>query len=210
MANVAGEGTAVKIASIDESAVGLTWMIDEPQTRTSHALVDNARVWLVDPVDEPAVMERVAALGEPVAVLQLLDRHNRDCAALAARLGVPHLRVPATLPDTPFEAVPLVNARLWREVALWWAARRTLVVAEALGTSPAYAPSAAGAGVSIGLRLRPPRRLAAYQPEHLLVGHGAALHGPSAEAALTEALARSRHDLLRGTVALPRALMRRR
>jgi hypothetical protein len=210
MAKVAGGSAAVMIASVDESAVGLTWMVDEPQMRTSHALVDNGRVWLVDPVDDTAVMERVAALGEPVAVLQLLDRHKRDCAALAARLDVPHLRVPATLPGTPFEVVPLVNARLWREVALWWAARRTLVVAEALGTSRAFAPSAAGAGVSIGLRLRPPRRLAAYHPEHLLVAHGAALHGPSAEAALTEALARSRRDLVRAAVALPRALLRRR
>ena len=29
------------------------------------------------------------SLGEPAAVLQLLDRHNRDCAAFAERLGVP-------------------------------------------------------------------------------------------------------------------------
>ena len=30
------------------------------------------------------------ALGEIAGVLQLLDRHNRDCAPLAERFGVPH------------------------------------------------------------------------------------------------------------------------
>ena len=54
MAKVAGGSAAVMIASVDESAVGLTWMVDEPQVRTSHALVDNGRVWLVDPVDDTA------------------------------------------------------------------------------------------------------------------------------------------------------------
>jgi hypothetical protein len=209
MARVVREGTTVSIASLDESAVSLTWVVDEPMARTSHALVDAGRVWLVDPIDEPAVLERVAALGEPVAVLQLLDRHNRDCAALAARLRVPHLRLPTALPGTPFEVVPLVNARLWREVALWWAARRALVVAEVIGTAPAYAPGPSGAGVSIGVRLWPPRRLAAFEPEHLLVGHGAALHGTRAAAALREALVRSRRDIPRAAVALPRALARR-
>lgn len=192
--------------SLEESPVGLTWVVDEPVERASHALVDQGRVWLVDPTDDPAALARALDLGPPVAVVQLLDRHNRDCAALAARLGVPHLRVPAALPGTPFEVVPVVNAGFWREVALWWAEARVLVVAEAVGTAATYAPSPQGAGVSIGLRLWPPRRLAAYQPEHLLVGHGPALHGPRAAAALREALARSRRDLPRALVALPRAL----
>jgi hypothetical protein len=148
----------------------------------------------------------VAALGKPAAVLQLLDRHNRDCAALADRLGVPHLKVPAALPDTPFEVIHLVGARFWQEVALWWAEPRVLVVAEAIGTAAAFAPGRMGAGVHIGLRLWPPRRLGPYEPEHLLVGHGPALHGPRATASLHEALGRSRRDLLRAAVALPRAL----
>jgi hypothetical protein len=191
--------------ALDESPIGLTWVLDEPIERASHALVYQGRVWLVDPTDDPVALERALALGSPAAVVQLLDRHNRDCAALAARLGVPHLRVPAALPGTPFEVVPLVSARFWREVALWWAEARVLVVAEAIGTAGTYAPGPQGAGVSIGLRLWPPRRLAARQPEHLLVGHGPALHGPRATAALREALARSRRDLPRALVALPRA-----
>jgi hypothetical protein len=192
------------IASLEERPDGLTWVIDEPLRRASHALVDGGRVWLIDPTLAASVLERATALGEPAAVIQLLDRHNRDCAALAARLGVPHLRVPDALPGTPFEVLRVVDMPLWREVALWWPARRALVVAEAVGTAPAYAPGSFGAGVSIGLRLWPPRRLAAYQPQHLLVGHGASLHGPHAAAALREALARSRRDLGRALVALPR------
>lgn len=193
--------------ALEESPVGLTWVLDEPIERASHALVCQGRVWFVDPTDDPAALERALALGSPAAVVQLLDRHNRDCAALAARLDVPHLRVPAALPGTPFEVVPVVSAGFWREVALWWPEARVLVVAEAIGTAATYAPGPQGAGVSIGLRLWPPRRLAACRPEHLLVGHGRALHGPRATAALREALARSRRDLPRALVALPRALV---
>jgi hypothetical protein len=193
--------------TLTRSSVGLTWVLDEPMARASHALVDDrGGVWLVDPTDEPAALEAALALGPPVGVLQLLDRHNRDCAFLAERLGVPHLNVPASVPDSPFEVVPLVERRFWREVALWWPARRALVVAEAVGTSPGYAPGSLGAGISVGLRLWPPHRLAALEPEHLLVGHGPPLHGPGAAPALREALRRARLDLPRAVVALPLAL----
>ena len=47
------------------------------------------------------------ALGEPAGVLQLLDRHNRDGAAWAARLGVPLRRAWEGVGDTPFEALPV-------------------------------------------------------------------------------------------------------
>ncbi len=192
--------------SLGGGRIGLTWVADEPIARTSHALVDEGRVWLVDPTDDATALERALALGRPVAVVQLLDRHNRDCAALAARLGVPRLKVPAALPESPFEVIPVVGVHVWREIALWWPEARTLVVAEAIGTAAMYAPGRLGAGVHIGLRLWPPRRLGPFRPEHLLVGHGPALHGPETAAALSEALARSRRDLPRAVVALPRAL----
>lgn len=200
----------MSIDSLDQSPAGLTWVTHEPIARTSHALVDAGRVWLIDPTYDRDVLERVASLGEPVAVLQLLDRHNRDCEATAARLGVRHWRVPAALPDTPFQVLPVVSARFWREIALWWPERRTLVVAEAIGTAPTYMPGPSGAGVSIALRLCPPRRLAAYEPEHLLVGHGIPLHGPGAAAALREAIERSRRDLPRAVIGLPQVLIRSR
>jgi hypothetical protein len=52
-------------------------------------------VWLVDPVDVPEAIERARSLGEPAAVLQLLDRHGRGCAAVAERLGVAEALVTA-------------------------------------------------------------------------------------------------------------------
>ena len=42
------------------------------------------------------------------------------------------------------------------------------------------------------LKLTPPRMLGAYEPEHLLVGHGEGVHGPEAATALQRALSRSR------------------
>jgi hypothetical protein len=32
--------------------LGLSWVLDEALERTSHALVDGGRVWLVDPVGD--------------------------------------------------------------------------------------------------------------------------------------------------------------
>ena len=111
------------------------WVVDEFMERCSHALVVDGRVWLVDPVDGDGVEERVRAAGEPAGVLQLLDRHNRACAEYARRLGVPHHRVPFEQVG-PFEPIPVVRRSFWQEVALWWAERRVLVCADALGTVP--------------------------------------------------------------------------
>ena len=82
----------------DEFEHGFGWSTEgERVQRTSHAIRAGGRVWLLDVVDGDGLDERIAALGEPAAVVQLLDRHNRDCAAVAERLGVP-------LHVTPFDA----------------------------------------------------------------------------------------------------------
>jgi hypothetical protein len=191
----------------DELGFGFSYLLDDRARRTSHALADNGRVWLVDPVDVPEAIERARGLGEPAAVLQLLDRHNRDCDALARRLGVPHLRVPTALPGTPFEVLRVTWWPVWREVAMWWPTHRTLVVPEAVGTLPLFAVGPGPVGVHPARRLLPPDALRGYQPDHLLVGHGAGVHGPRAAAGLEEALARSRSDLPRLLARLP-ALLR--
>jgi hypothetical protein len=180
----------------DRGERGFSWIVDEAMSRTSHALAADGRVWLVDPVRHEPALERALGLGEPAAVLQLLDRHNRDCASLAAELGVPHLVVPAALPDEPFESVPVHASGRWREVALWWPSERTLVVAEAVGTNAFFTGGRDAAGVHVLLRVAPPRAaLDRFEPEHLLVGHGPGLHGPAATEALRTALARSRSGL---------------
>ena len=55
-------------------------------------------MWVVDAIDVPGAEDRIRGLGEPAGVVQLLDRHARDCAGLATRLGAPHLVVPDDLP----------------------------------------------------------------------------------------------------------------
>lgn len=186
----------------DGTDFALTWTIDEPMARSSHALADGGRVWIVDPVDWEPALERVAALGEPAAVVQLLDRHSRDAGAIAARLGVPHLKVPGAIAESPFQLVELTHRRWWNESALWWPARRTLVVPEAIGTTPAFAVGTGAAGVHPALRLMPPRRLRSYAPEHLFVGHGPTLHDDAATALVT-ALDHARSDIPRLLARLP-------
>jgi len=160
--------------------------------RASHAVADGGRVWAIDPVDDDEAIRRMRALGEPAGVVQLLDRHNRDCALVARRLGVPHLAVPETAPaGAGFEVIPLLRRRRWHEVALWFPATRTLVCADALGTAPYYRARSERIAVSPLLRLTPPQALLAFEPEHVLVGHGAGVHDGAA-GAVREALTKSR------------------
>jgi hypothetical protein len=187
----------------DEFPFGFSWYPDEALTRTAHALDTGDGVWLIDPVDVPEAIDRAAALGPPAGVVQLLDRHDRDCAAIAARLGVPHLRLPRAIPSSPFTVVPVLDLPRWRERALWWPERRVLVVSELIGTNSAYAVGDGPAGVHPLLRWLTPRALRGYAPEHLLVGHGPGIHGPAASAALAEAHDRSRRDLPKLAVRLP-------
>ena len=173
-------------------------------TRTSHVLAAGGRVWLVDPVRHEPALSRARELGEPAAVLQLLDRHNRDCAAVARELGVPHIVTPEALPGTPFDPVTVRESRRWRERALWWGEQRTLVVAEAVGANRFFRAGDDRVGVHLLLRLAPPRdALARFEPVHLLLGHGEGLHGPEAAAGLRAALAGSRTGLPRLALRLP-------
>ncbi|HET7759499.1 MAG TPA: hypothetical protein VFK62_06210 [Gaiellaceae bacterium] len=178
---------------IDELDFAFGWLSPERARlrMASHALVADGGVWLVDPTEADGVEERVRALGEPAGVLQVLDRHNRACADFARRLGVPHHRVPFESVG-PFEPLPVVRRKFWREVALWWPERRVLVCGDALGTVPRYfALGGERLGVHPLLRLTPPRRLGELDPEHVLCGHGAGVH-EDATAAVREALEHSR------------------
>ena len=184
---------------------GFGWIVDESMTRTSHVLAAEGKVWLVDAVDWPDAIDRALTLGEPAGVLQLLDRHNRDCAAIAERLGVPHVVAPDALPGSPFEFVPVMRRNRWQESALWWPETRTLVVAEALGTNRYYTARKVPIAVHLLLRLTPPRVLATFQPDRVLVGHGEALHGSETAGAVLHALRTSRRGLPGVLVRLPLA-----
>jgi hypothetical protein len=188
--------------SIQRHPLGLTWIETTRMRRAAHALRADGRVWLVDPFEDPIALTAATELGTPAGVIQLLDRHNRDCGAIAQRLEVPLLRVPERLDDSPFTVLSVISRPWWREVALWWEAERTLVVAEAVGTVPAFTLGRK-VGVHPMLRLRPPRGpLTARSPERLLVGHGAAVQSDAA-AAIDDALSGALTDIPQLVVKLP-------
>lgn len=185
----------MKVATCDETFFGLGWIAPEPALleRASHALRADGRVWLVDPVDGDGVEGLIRALGEPAGVVQLVDRHARDCAALAARLGVPHHRLPFEgVPGSPFEVRSVLNVPGWREAALWWPDEGVLVCTEALGTAAYFRAPDEALAVHPFLRPYQPKGLRdmarGLTPRHVLVGHGKGLHGGGAAAALREAV----------------------
>jgi hypothetical protein len=191
----------------DEFEGGFGWTEPGFLERTSHAIEVRGAVLVFDPVDMPGIDERIRALGEPEAVVQLLDRHERDSAAVAARLGVPHLRMELDAHGGAGRLVRIVWNRVWKEVAFWEPERRVLVVADAFGAVGYFTAPGEAIGVHPLLRLRPPRDLGELEPEHILCGHGAGVHGPAATVALREALETSRRRLPR---ALASSLRRRK
>jgi hypothetical protein len=190
-------------ATFQRHAIGLTWTEPGRMVRSAHAVSSGDRVWLVDPFEDGPALREAESLGAIAGVFQLLDRHNRDCEAIAARLGVPLLRLPRDAPDTPFEVVPVLSRWGWHEVALWSERERALIVAEAIGTAFPFALGRR-AGVHPLLRVTPPQsQLAPYRPSMLLVGHGPTLETDAATA-LDDALAHARSDIPRLMTSLPR------
>ena len=94
-------------------------------------------------------------------------------------MGVPHFKVPRRRSWAPFTTLRVIRNKLWREAALWWPERRALVVAEVLGTAPAFALGDGAVGVHPMVRMTPPGGLRGLDPELLLVGHGAPVSGAS-------------------------------
>jgi hypothetical protein len=207
------KGGTPDLRTVAEWDGGLTWQAypDEEMQRASHALVAGDDVWVVDPVDAPGLDDLLAGLGSVAGVVVGLDRHKRDCAAVARRhdvavhvpermdgvaggLDAPVERFGRTLADTGFDAITVRDSSLppWQEVALFDG--ETLVVPEAVGTAPYYLAGDERLGVHPMLRLTPPTRaLSGLRPERVLSGHGGPVETDGA-AALREALDGARRN----------------
>ena len=172
------------------------WVEQEFLRRSSHALLADDGAWLVDPVDNG----RVDELRNVAGVIQLLDRHHRDCAVIAARLAVPHHVVPVG-PVGPFEFLPVRQTRRWHEVALWWPQERVLVCGDALGTVGYFRLAGERLGVHPLLRLRPPQL--DVNPDVVLCGHGPGVFD-EANAAFEEALTTARQPIPRQLLGIVR------
>ena len=166
------------------------WLLgpSDPQTRASSAVMVNSGTFLVDPVDADGLDELLAKLPRVIGIVTLLDRHGRDAASIAARLGAPRL-IPRALGgqgvgiDGVEERVVFASRR-WHEALLWVPEQRLLVCAEVLGTAPW---DLARAGDPLGLhpfaRPWPPRRaFEGINPDVIAVGHGPPLTDNAAEA----------------------------
>jgi hypothetical protein len=201
-----GTGTDPDVTEWDG---GFSWIAhpEEGMQRASHALRDGDAVWVVDPVDFEGLDDRLAEAGAVTGVVTLLDRHERDAAAVARRHDVP-VHVPAwmdgvaggldvpverferTLGDTAYRARRVLDNRVWQECALFDG--ETLVVPEAVGTAEYFRAKGERLGVHPMLRLLPPRRqLGDVEPDRVLTGHGVGVLDAGGTA-LVDALAGSR------------------
>ena len=190
---------------------GVSWIAhpDETMQRASHALELDGEVWVFDPVDADGIDELLDEFGDVAGVVVTMDRHKRDAAEIAARHDVnvylpewfegvarevdaPIVRYGDELADTGIEAYVMNDSRLWQEVALFDPVDRTLVVPESVGTAEYFLAGDERLGVHPMRRLLPPRaELAGFDPERILVSHGAGIH-TDAPRALADALQGSR------------------
>lgn len=196
-------GRAGEVQVVDRFAGGVGWIAhpEEGMQRASHALATDEGVWVVDPVDGEGVDDLLAGLGEVAGVAVLLDRHARDAGAIARRHDVP-VSTPAwvdvdvdaptaTLDEGPggYELLTVQERFYWNEAALWDG--ETLLVPETVGTVDYYCAPGERLGVHPLRRLFPPHHLRAYDPERVLVGHGAGVHADAA-AVLDDAIRNAR------------------
>jgi glyoxylase-like metal-dependent hydrolase (beta-lactamase superfamily II) len=196
----------------DDAGFGWIAHPEELMQRSSTALVDAGRVWLIDPLRAAGVDEEIQALGTVAGVIVTFVGHDRDAAWFANANGVPvylpaHLprlsidarveRVEARIPDSPLQLVPCSGHGVlswFRDTAVWWPARRTMVVGDTLGASPYYVRPGETIAVHPIRRPQPPTELLTLRPERVYPGHGRSVT-ESAGAAVEAAVRTARTQL---------------
>ena len=169
--------------------------------RTSHALAADGRVWLFDVVDDPELDARVRELGEPAGVVQLLDRHNRDCAAVASgsacRTTSCRGSCRSRRSSCARSCATAGGARSRSGGRSGASCSSRTRSARSRSSAPARSPPASTPSSASGRRARS----AGLEPEHLLVGHGEGIHHHPA--ALESALRTARRRIPRWLAGLP-------
>jgi hypothetical protein len=186
--------TDVESPAVTEWDGGWSWISypAERGRRASHALETDAGVWLVDPVDHDGLDDVLATSGDVTAVLVLHDRHTRDAETVARRHNV-GVHVPSwmelvrtkldeepavvddTIPGTNYAVEELVDTDEWEEAFLVDQSSSIMLVPEAVGTLRSFGSDDENLGVHPSLD-DPPRRLADWHPDRLLVGHGKSIY----------------------------------
>lgn len=211
---IRADDPATEIEVVTRFEGGRSWIAhpDETMRRASHALAVDDEVWVIDPVDGDGVDELLADVGSVAGVVVGLDRHSRDAATIARRhdvsvwlpdwfegvaedLDAPVERFGAEVADTGIRAQVVTRSRFWQEVAFYDPETETLVVPESLGTAPFFLTGTERLGVHPVRRLLPPRnQLDGFEPDRVLVGHGAGVEddaGMALRAALEESRRRA-------------------
>jgi hypothetical protein len=199
---------------IDEQG-SVAWIAhpDERMQRASVALAVQGGCLVFDPVDADGLDQMLGGIGQVLGVCQLLDRHGRDSAALAARHGAPRLTASELGRSRAYSELELrdvYRARRWHETAVWLKQRRLLLVPESVGTLPFFRAHAEDRlGIHPLARLKPPRAaLAGLEADTIAVGHGAPVIGGAA-ADLRAALIGARTDIPSALLTIVRSLRRR-
>jgi hypothetical protein len=207
-------GAAIEPIPLDDRG-SFAWLTGagDPMSRSACAIAVGGGCLIVDPVDVPGLDAALAPLRPVLGVVTLLDRHQRDAAAIAARLGVPRL-LPAALGGDGLavegvEERTVIDRPGWHEALLWLPDRRLLVCAETLGTTGAFlARPRDRLGMHPLVRAFPPRRaFDGLDPAVIAVGHGAPLRKGAGEA-LRGTLRSARLRLPRHWLRLPAAALR--
>ena len=191
--------------SIQRHPLGVTWVETTAMRRAAHALrADGRRLARRSPSRTPSAISAATELGTPAGVhpasgppqprLRRPSPSAWTCRCCAS---------PEQVDDSPFAVYPSYLTPAGG--ARWRCGGRPsarLVVAEAVGTVPAFTLGRR-VGIHPMLRLRPPRGpLTARSPERLLVGHGAAVQSDAA-AAIDDALSGALTDIPQLVLKLP-------
>jgi hypothetical protein len=181
-----GEPTALETVDDDGPAFGWQAHPDEDGRRTSHAVVADGEVWLLDPLDAPGLDERLAESGPVAGVVVCSNWHARDAGRLAERHGVAvhaprWLSRVEELVDAPirrfddriagFEVLRVDPLPGWQEAQLYRPRDGTLYSPDVL--SRLHATAGERIGLVLPCRANPPReRLGGREVERIRCGHG--------------------------------------